>query len=251
MVQKPLPVSVRQPVGRGDMKQITCIMVVVFCITTWLGTGCSRESPQFEAEGQTINEIFRLLPIYVAEHPDIRIVSAEQLLTNHTGIVGDYPHQWHRRFQRYGRHAGFTNSVYEKYVFFAPGIRNSKIEGELFLMNAAPYPGSTGEMQRKVVSKTSDSFHCQTFSEQTVQLMLKESGIAEPKPIRMPTPPPAPPEAAPMPFSTKVSRFFMRVADYAGISGHWLLLRNITIGAGMVALALLGAYLWFSRTRRR
>jgi hypothetical protein len=91
----------------------------------------------------------------------------------------------------YGKHGGFTNSFYEKYIFFAPGLRNPGFSGELLFMNAKPYPGPHGKMQRQIVSQGGPQFYMITRDEDYVQKMFQQMGIREPKADPMPTPPPA------------------------------------------------------------
>ena len=58
---------------------------------------------------------------------------------------------WHDRFRRFGKRAGFKNSIYEKYIFFPPGMRSKGLPGEVVMMNAMPYPGPEGELRRTIV----------------------------------------------------------------------------------------------------
>ena len=210
--------------------------------------GCEPRERQFEAEAHTVFGLMRMVESYEIDYPGTRITNLTQVFS---GLNRDYPYQWHTRFKPYGKHAGFTNSFFEKYVFFQKGITNSLVGGEILFMNATPYPTAYNEMQRTVVVKASDGYFRVLLLEDRVQLMLKESGIAEPKPLRMPAPPPAPPENNPMTLRTQISRFFMRVAAFIGISQHWLLLRNITFFAFVGAGSALTAYLVLERVRRR
>jgi hypothetical protein len=210
---------------------------------------CSHREQQSEAESRTINEIFRLLPVFVAEHPGVRIISIEQLLTNHTRQVGDYPHQWHNRFKQFGKHGGFTNSVYEKYAFFPPGIHTSRIEGELLFINAKPFPGPRGEMERIVVAMAPDGFVRRSMSEETVQLLFREIEITEPKPIPMPPPPLAPPEMEPREsLLRKIEIHFFEFAENRGWNSRvsipiWYMLLSLPV----VVLALLSLWMWRHR----
>ena len=214
--------------------------------------GCSNARlEQFEAENLTMNEIFRLLPEYAAEHPGVRIATVEQLLTNHTGIVGDYPHQWDRRFRTYEKNAGFSKSVYEKYAVFPNEITNSRIEGKLLLMNACPFPGPRGEMQRILVAIAPDGFVRRTFPETTVQIIIHEAGIQEPKPPVMPPPPPAPADTEyKRPLLSVVRNTVTAFFESAGMSvsaAHMIWVGLLSLP--FVALAVIGIVFW-KRKRR-
>jgi hypothetical protein len=100
----------------------------------------------------------------------------------------DYPHEWHYRFQRFGKNAGFTNSFFEKYVFFPSGVTHPRLEGDFYFMNARPYPGPDGEMQRTIVFKAADGYRRVVLGEDYVQRILKEAGVTEPEPVAMPPP---------------------------------------------------------------
>jgi len=128
--------------------------------------------------------------MYTYEHPGIRITNLPQVFI---AAEQGYPQQWHGRFETFGKQAGFTNSFYEKYAFFSPGITNPWMEGELVLMNARPYPGPEDKLLRNVVSRSGNRYFRQSLSETAIQRFLKESSVAEPKPVPMPPPPPDPP----------------------------------------------------------
>lgn len=209
--------------------------------------GCSPAEKQHTVEAQTIFGVIRLLPIYEHSYPAVPITNLAQMIT---GLERDYPYGWHQGLMRFGKYAGFTNSIYEKYIFFPPGVTNPKFEGELLLMNARPYPSANGKMGRTVVSKAAGIYHRNVLREERIQQVFKEAGIVEPKAVTMP-PPPVPLKEEPIPISIKVSRFFMKAADFLGISQHWLLLRNATVVASLVMFTWLGGYLLFSRVRRR
>ena len=220
--------------------------MLLITATILLFAGCSRRERQFEAEGQIINEIFRLLPIYETENPGVRITNLAQVFTNHTREAASYPHQWHWRLAAFKEFAGFTNSVYERYIFFPAGITNQRITGELLFMHATPYPGSNGEMQRKMVAQDADGFHSRTLAEKNVQAMFHELGITQPKSIPMPPPPPAPPELEykrPLLSATRnaVTNFF----EQAGMSvtaAHWMWVSLLSLP--LVLLMAIAFFFW-------
>lgn len=209
--------------------------------------GCEPRQKQFEVEARTVFGLIKMLESYELEHPGVPITNLSQVFS---GLEREYPHNWHKQLNAFGKFAGFTNSFYERYVFFPSGVTNSRIGGELVCMNAIPYPAPYNEMNRSLVAKAANRYFRVPLREEQIQHLLKEANIPEPKPVPMPAPP-APPATEPMAFSTKVSRFFMRLAGYLGISEHWLLLRNATFLVVVVGIFALGGYLLFSRVRRR
>jgi hypothetical protein len=217
---------------------VTLMVAVLMC-------GCQKKQEQYEAEAQTTFEIIRLLDLHASDPNQTHPTNLFQLLELHQQ---GYPHVWHRRFAAFGKHAGFTNSIFEKYVFFPSGITNQWIEGELVLMNK-PYPGSDGRLQRNLISKTGNRYAYQVHREESVQALFKEAGIVEPKSIAMPQPPFAPEEER-QAFSIRTSRFFVWMAESLGMdSSRWLLLRNISFGAVLVGGISLAVWCW--RLRRR
>ncbi len=218
---------------------------LLFFLSCWL-LGCAPDEKQHVVESQVIFGILRLLPIFEHSHPGVQMTNLAQVVA---GLDRDYPYGWHEQLLRFGKRAGFSNSIYEKYVFFPPGLTNRLFEGELVMMNAEPYPDAAGEMGRTLISKEGGVFFRQSIREARVQQLFKDGNVLEPKPMPMP-PPPAPPDRPPMPVSAKVSRFFMRVADFVGLSGHWLTLRNATFLTSLAAMLVMGGFLWASRSRR-
>jgi hypothetical protein len=154
--------------------------------------GCQRDEArqQYSIEGRTVGRIINLLQLHDAK-PGTPVTNLAQAFAD---LDVDYPHTWHRQFKAFGKHAGFTNSFFEKYIFFPPGITNYWIDGELLFMNAKPYPGPRGEVMRTVISKGGKVYYHQVFLEERVQQIFKEASIAIPKVTPMPAVP-APPEA--------------------------------------------------------
>lgn len=212
--------------------------------------GCERREKQYTAEGQTALQIIRLLEHHHVEYQGVTVTNLSQLTDMWNR---GYPHFWHRRFGRFGKHKGFTNSFYEKYLFFPSGLTNQLFDGELVLMNAQPYPDPDGTLERSVIIRTGESFHWRTISEERIQRFFKELGIPEPKPTPMPPPPPAPPEVEYRePLSTKIERFYSRLAESFGVDGDkWRIFRDMTVAAVFLLTAGCVFLIWRSRHRPR
>ena len=161
-----------------------CLLYLFYCAVA-LFSGCRLHEEQDTVESKTIFQIIKALQNYEIDHPQDRVTNLVQLFE---ASGKPYPNFWHEEFSRYGKNAGFKRSIYEKYIFFSPGITNRLFEGELFLMNARPYPGPGGERKRNIVSKIGHQFYWRTLQESAVQRIFQEAGIAEPKPIEMPAP---------------------------------------------------------------
>jgi hypothetical protein len=168
-------------------REFQCLVLLLGAST--LLSACRHREQQYEIEARTINGILRLLDDYSFEFPDTRVTNLAQIFA---ASGQDYPHGWHRGLIKFGKHAGFTNSFYEKYVFFPPGMTNRWMEGELLLMNAQCYPGPGADLLRDVLSRSGNRYSHRTLAETAIQRFLKESGIAEPKPVPMAPPPSEP-----------------------------------------------------------
>jgi len=209
--------------------------------------GCKPSEKQYEAEGQAMKGILNLINMYTYRFPGVPVTNLAQLFA---AEGQGYPHTWHRRFIAFGKHAGFTNSFYEKYIFFPAGITNRWIEGEVTFMNARPYPGPDGQLQRTVISRISTGYFRQVLGEKAVQQLFRDNGIVEPKPVTMPPPPPAPPTARGDPITFKVSNRIIMFAQSLGMTGSGaLVVRNVIFYSPLVLTPLLGFWLW-RRSRR-
>jgi hypothetical protein len=204
---------------------------------------CEHRVKQFEAEAHAIFGLQNLLKEYEAVYPGVRVTNVSQLFID---LDRSYPHEWHQQFNGFGNTAGFTNSIYEKYVFFPSGITNPKFEGELLLMNAKPYPSPKGEMERSLVSKSAGVHHWITLREDRIQQFFKEAGIAEPKPVVMSPPSPAPPETDfKEPVFSKLRGFVLGFLQVNGIGASaawaiWCILCSLPF----VLLTLMLLWMW-------
>jgi hypothetical protein len=228
------------------MKGLKPIITAGFC--AWaLSSGYGRHLDQYEAEAKAIFGIMRMLAHYDLEHPNARPTNLSQLF-----LVSeqDYPYEWGRQFRTYGNNAGFTNSIYEKYVFFPPGITNRRVTGEIVLMNAHPYPANNGELQRTIVSKSAEGYHREPIGEDLIQTLFKEAGVVVPKPPLAPRPPLAPPQIElKEPLFSRIRGRFLEFLQLNGISGSaaaatWYIVLSLPF------VMLFGFALWSRRHKR-
>jgi hypothetical protein len=94
---------------------------------------------------------------------------------------------WEEKFKEFGEHAGFSNSIFEKYVFLPSGvffqIRSKTFEA--VLMNAQPFSDGRGATNRWVIHRTGEVINRSLLPEEKVQGMLRRAGIDAPKPPPM------------------------------------------------------------------
>jgi hypothetical protein len=157
----------------------------------------------------------KILAFYESQFPSRTITNAEQVFID-TGTP--YPERWHHYFRAFGKHAGFKNSVFEKYVL-VPSIRHPAVTGELVMLNATAFPNDTGAFGRVLVSKTGTGVEdwMQTwFPEEEVQRIFQDAGQTIPKPVPM-APPPDVAEPEPLPLGPRVERYFVDVAVNLGV----------------------------------
>ncbi len=122
---------------------------------------------------------------------DTPITNLAQTFSN---IRHSYPYKEHYDLKRYGRPAGFTNSLEEKYTFFWPRFTHELVEGEVICINAEPFPKRQEGLHRVYIARSGDNYIARLLPEETVARVLREA-----KPTVVPTanakpPPPAPPE---------------------------------------------------------
>lgn len=214
------------------------IIVCVVCFQLAVGSGCSKREEQYAVEQKTIFGISRLLKLY-ATNPGLPITNLQQV---YYGLGVPYPHESDKEFRRFGHYAGFTNSFFEKYVFFPQGVKHQLISGDLLFMNAVPYPGPDGKLQRMVVSRSHDIFYKKSIAEESVQRILKDVDITEPKPVPMPPPPPVPLEEPKERDSlfVRVQIMFFGLLEGFGLSrGTASVLWNLFLGLPVIALVVL------------
>jgi hypothetical protein len=84
---------------------------------------------QSEFESRGIGRIASWLRLHEALYPGVRITNVSQLFGE---VSNGYPHFLHEQFRMFGKHAGFENSIAEKYVFLDPPIPLASSEIDSF-----------------------------------------------------------------------------------------------------------------------
>ncbi len=215
--------------------------------------GCARKQPQEAAETEMGYRIIGLLKQHESVHAALPITNLGQL---YTALEKPYPYSWDEKFRGFRGTAGFTNSIYEKYAFLAPGTKHTAIAGDWVLINAEPFPDRHGQPTRILITRIGteqDWYRLNRLKEQRVREVFNEAGVALPQLSRMPRPPPAPPHAEESipshSLSTKARMFLDDIAEKIGLGkGHWP-----TVLFLLVLIAILSGtfvFIWISKRRR-
>jgi hypothetical protein len=236
---------------------VTATLIAVLLLGgAW--TGCRQRRSQITEEYEAARAVANMLQIYEWDHPNMPITN---LLQAAQALPKGYPHGLHNKFKRFGKHAGFKNSFYEKYVFLPPGMTSpvaprflrGLFEGELVFMNAQPFPNSERKLGRILVSRpgnTYQEYRLRWLEEEHVQQMFREIGIHIPKPTPMPPPPKAPRDPYAVPWHVEVSVAFDKLAEYLGMEGKGHVLRNVSYALVIVSSISFTLWIWW-RSRKK
>lgn len=226
------------------MKQlhVRCSFLLVAAIMC----SCQKPVDLPTLESQAASYMNKGLRAFANEVPGVKVTNTLQLFhyaTTNSGIWG-YPHWLEWKFRQFGKEAGFTNSLFEKYVVSPPGIKLHL--GELVMLSAHAYQGIDGKPSREVICYNGEHYINYTYSEQEIQDAFKIAGLVIPKASPLPPPPPAPAFSeyrSPL----TVKGVFERIAEGVGLEHyHWLtVLGTLIIVIVMIAFVIL--FLRFSR----
>lgn len=220
-----------------------------------LVTGCGRSElvALNELEQEAAGSLVLPLALYEAQFPDGRITNVAQVF----GVLDlsrshrSHPFVFQERFRRFDSQAGFTNSIFEKYVVIPAGITNEQTGGELVLMSATPFPDFEKVLTRMVIVRAGkQDYRASKIADSQVQEIFRRSGIAIPKPIRMSA------AEAPLGYekpnyrlATRFRMFFENVA-YAYGPGRFFWLPTMLICIGVPILGATFFVIWFARRGR-
>ena len=164
-----------------------------------------------------------------------------------TRVHRGHPYVLQEKFREFGASAGFTNSIYEKYVVLAPGLTNHAIKGEMILMSARPFPDLDGRLIRIVIWRAgAEDYRSTEIAEGRIQEIFQEMNRPIPAPVPMPPPDP-PPDLAlyTSPISQRIELYFRDIAGDIGIgrSSWWILLllmglAVVTVGSTLILLMI-------------
>lgn len=206
------------------------------------GTGCIKreQRQQFELESFTAGTIQRSLSLHEGNSSGEPITNVAQIfaMMDLTSAHRGHPYVLQQRFREFGPTAGFTNSIYEKYVILPRGITNRAIKGEMTLMSAQPFQDLDGRAIRMIIWKAGEQDYRSTeLREERVQEMFRDINRTIPVPERMPSPPIPPGFARSAPsLLESVELYFRDVAGNLGVGrGSWWILL-LLLGIGVVAI---------------
>jgi hypothetical protein len=203
--------------------------------------GCTSGSKQIREEKTCARFLARILAFYEDKYPNTAATNLQQIFES---TQTPYPKHWHYRFQKFRQHAGFQNSFYEKYVIVSLRLPTNIVPGQVYLMNAQPFPNEKGEKGRLLLFKTQvgrGDWQIEWFPEKVLQRFFREAGQNIPKPSVVPSFPDLPSYEEP-PFSSRMQDFFGDVTANLGLgtaSGKYLMYATfglLTIGAVLVIL---------------
>jgi len=188
----------------------------VILVLLTLVTGCRDGPDQAAVEYDGAAFFAKRIGFHERQFPNIRITNLQQVFV---GTEVPYSERWHYQFLRFGKHAGFEASFFEKYAFVEHPFTNSAIVGEIALLNSEPFPDRQGRLGRMLLSKTtlsSDGWMIKWYPEDQIQEMFRAAGQSIPKPPG-PIPPPyalVPPQPPPLP--ARVEKYFEDIAANYG-----------------------------------
>lgn len=120
-------------------------------------------------------------------------VNQRTMPTNMAQVIPSLTLEWwtmmEEKFQEFDRQAGFSNSIFEKYVFLPPGVRFSigPSVAEAMLMNAQPIRSTGGGSNRWIIYRIGEAIDPVLLDEKRVQEMLRKAGVQVPSPLYMPS----------------------------------------------------------------
>jgi hypothetical protein len=208
----------------------------------------SQNHAQFEAEGQFARDIVRLLTLYEYEHPGQVVTNLSQLFER-SGRA--YPSDRHQQFMQFGKHSGFTNSIYEKYLFVSGAATNQITRGLVVMMNAVPYPGPDGRPQRNVISKAGERFFREEITEEAAQELLRGLAVTNVHWMSFPAYDDSMDKVHRQSLHRIIGRFFERASREVGIKGVTgeRLQRGVYIVVVILIVTILGVVSYKRRRR--
>lgn len=223
------------------LKRVRVWLALLSCIFV---SGCRVKPDQALEEYNGASFITRVVAFYERQNPNVRLTNLHQAF-DATGTP--YPARYHHYFRAFGKHSGFRNSIFEKYVFVFPPITNRAVMGEIVLLNAQPFPDQKGKNGRIICSKTplvDDGWMVKWYSEEEVKEFFRAAGQSIPKPVPMPPPTDLAPSSRP-PLPVRVEEYFGDITENLGMgtnAGKYLMWITFTLAA--VVLTVLGLIGW-------
>src|SRR5688572_18649607 len=141
------------PLMRNTFSTCRWVLVAIAVIFS-AGRGGRNMTKLQELEGRSAGAIRFCLDLYEANNPGVTITNVPQVLAGTMDLShwhSSHPALLEIEFRKLGKYAGFTNSLYEKYVRVPPGVTNRAFPKEPIFMNAYAFPDYDGRYGRMVV----------------------------------------------------------------------------------------------------
>jgi hypothetical protein len=213
--------------------------------------GCGMIDRQVDAESKFAIDLAFWMKVNDAVSSDTPVTNLAQIFPV---IPHGYSYYHHHEFARFGKHAGFTNSLAEKYVFFWPRFTNRFVEGNVICMSAQPFPKGQDGPHRIYITRRGSNYIYRLMDEAHVQAVFKEAKPAIVPFGKIKPPPEPPPEVAeqlrtsPNEHFDKFTRDLANALGQDSASGIRMVLK-IGMGAAAV-LTVIFLFIWNSRRGR-
>jgi hypothetical protein len=233
----------------GAVTQLGRRLRLIACIMASAFAGCDRINSQPEAESRFANDIAWWMRDYESQNPGVPITNLVQVF----GVLKDgYPYLHHRKLADFGKSAGFTASLAEKYVFFWPRFTNEYVQGEVACMSAQPLQCGADGLSRIYIAKESGNYIYRSLPEERVQAILRDVKPRVVKATDAHQMPPLPPKVqlwwTPA-LADQYEKFVWDLSSALGQDSSTAVRLGLKVVAGLL-LVLLG-WLWFWLLRKR
>lgn len=131
----------------SSFKHAGAWLALLFCVSV---LGCWEKPSQVAEEYNLAGYFVSRMGSYENRFPNAPITNLHEVLER-SGTP--YPAEWHHKLRSFGKHAGFKNSLFEKYVFVPTRFSNEVVHGDIVLLNAEPFPDRNGKYGRIIFSK--------------------------------------------------------------------------------------------------
>lgn len=216
--------------------------------------GCGPSQSQIDFEHRVVKGLVLQSTMLALDHPELALTNMVQLFNDSVKGNWLYPHNAESTLRQYGLSAGFTNSIYEKYVMPSQEVRHPTETGtRIFFLNGQPFQDEQGEAGRIIAWRAGPgytNYWSDWYPEAQVRKFFTDAGIAElPRPVPMPPAPPAPPSVQhkdSYPPSVHVQMLFQRFARAIGLPrSQWLNL--LACCAVLLLMGVVLFFIWMSR----
>ena len=191
--------------------------------------GCREHLDQEYWEQKFASDMIQRLQLYETLNPRTPVTNMAMLFSGSN--APPYPWWWHDSLARFGKTAGFSNSLIEKYVIAPPGMTSRWIKGHLRLIAVHPFPSSDRKPKRSVIIYTAEHYgphyEYRMVPESRIQETLAEQNVSIPPPDTLPVGcrlGPRPAESQ-LPLHLQIHGLFERLISFFGGDANkaWIL----------------------------